>query len=156
MKLIANLKLIAAFALLAAIPFAAGVYTEQASAQEQNNQSQEQQKERQEEAEQADDYKYTAQPGDSYSLMARKAIQTYGINNNVNLSQAQIIYAETMLTQSAGSPELTEGQVTIIKSADVKSWVEKAQDLSEADEAAWNEYTEGVNFNTDNVGESRS
>ncbi len=153
MKLIANLKLVAAFALLAAIPFAAGVYTEQASAQQQNNQSQEQQEESKEENEQSDNYKYTAQTDDSYSLMARKAIQTYGINNNVNLSQAQIIYAETMLTQEAGSPELIEGQSVNIQQTTVKNWIEKAQKLSEADEAAWNEYTAGVDFNTDNVGE---
>lgn len=153
MKLITKLKFVAAFALLAAIPFAAGVYTERASAQD--NQPQEQQEERQEDSEPAD-YTYTAQPGDSYTLMARKAVQTYGINNNVNLSLAQIVYAETMLTQGADSPELNEGQEVTIQQADVKSWIEKAQDLSEADEVAWQPYTVGVDFNTDNVGESRA
>lgn len=162
MKLITKLKFVAVFALLAAVPFAAGVYVEQVHAHEGEDHSHEE-KVAQQSAEQSEEaapeeaeYKYTAQPGDSYSLMARKAVQTYGINNKVNLSQAQIIYAETMLTQGAGSPELTEGQAVTIKEADVKSWVEKAEDLSDEDEAAWNEYTAGVDFNTDNVGEARS
>lgn len=100
-------------------------------------------------------YDYVAQPGDSYSKMTRKAIQTYGINNGVSLSQAQIIYAETMLTRQAGSPELKVGQKVNIKESVVKDWVEKAGQLSEAKKKAWAAYTAGVNFNTNNVGVAR-
>lgn len=99
-------------------------------------------------------FTYTAQPNDSYSKLARKAIQTHGINNNVNLSQAQIIYAETLLTQEAGSQILQQGQQVTINESTVKSWVEKAGDLSDSAEKAWAAYTVGVNFNTDNVGQS--
>jgi hypothetical protein len=99
-------------------------------------------------------YSYTAQAGDSYSLMARKAVQTYGIKNKVKLSQAKIVAAETNLTLEAGSPYLDLGQKVELKESSVKSWVEKAQKLSAADEAAWNVYAQGANFNTNAVGQS--
>jgi transposase-like protein len=101
-------------------------------------------------------YTYTAQPGDSYSKMARKAIQTYGIKNKVNLSQGRILYAETNLTQEAGSPQLIQGQKVEIKESTVKSWVDKAKALNNDQASKWDMYTTGVNFNTNNVGEVRS
>lgn len=100
-------------------------------------------------------YNYTAQAGDSYSQFARKAIQTYGKINKVNLSQAQIVYAETTMTLAAGSPVLNEGEKRSIDESSVKEVVEKAGKLSEAQKAAWNVYTAGVNFNTDKVGERK-
>ena len=100
-------------------------------------------------------YRYVAQPGDTYSEMARKAVQTYGIVSKVKLSQAQIIAAETNLTIKAGSPYLTIGQVVEISRSDVKDWATKAKDLSKEKQAAWQVYTVGVNFNTNAVGESR-
>lgn len=153
MKKFTSLKFVAVLALFVAIPFVAGAYTERASAQEQTNQTE--QKQPQKDTQKTDTtYTYVAQPGDSYSLIARKAIQTYGIINKVKLSNAQIIYAETLLTQEAGSPLLIEGQKVTIKESTIKSWVEKAQKLSDEEKAAWNVYAQGANFNTDNVGES--
>lgn len=101
-------------------------------------------------------YTYVAQPGDSYSKIARKAVQTYGLKHKVDLSQSRIMYAETNLTQEADSPLLLQGQKVEIKESVIKSWVEKAKDLSNDQAAKWDKYTVGVNFNTDNVGESRS
>lgn len=101
-----------------------------------------------------DVYTYVAQSGDSYTLMARKAVQTYGLNNEVNLSEAQIIFAETNLTQAADSPRLNVGQEVQIKQSLVKEWVEKAQQLSEEQQADWAAYTAGVDFNTNSVGEA--
>ena len=99
-------------------------------------------------------YSYTAQPGDSYTKMARKAVQTYGLTSKVNLTQAGIVFAETNLTRQAGSPELNQGQKVEIKQSDVKSWVDKAKDLTEDQQAAWNFYVPFVDFNTNNVGEA--
>jgi hypothetical protein len=53
----------------------------------------------------------------------------------------------------AGSPELSQGQKVEIKQSDVKTWVDKAKDLSDAQQAAWNYYVPFVNFDTSNVGE---
>lgn len=101
-------------------------------------------------------YVYTAQQGDSYSKLARKAIQTYGLKNKVDLSQSKIIYAETKLTQQAGSPSVNAGEKVDIKESTVKSWVDKAKDLSKEQAAKWDAYTQNVNFNTNKVGEARS
>lgn len=98
-------------------------------------------------------YKYVAQPGDTYSQLARKAVQTYGLKYKVNLSQAEIIYAETLLTNQAGSPYLNEGEVVTIAESAVKDVVQKAQKLSAEAEAAWQQYVPRVDFNTDNIGE---
>ena len=99
-------------------------------------------------------YTYTAQDGDSYSLMARKSVQHYSKDNKSNLNQAQIIFAETSLTQAAGSPQLEIGQKVTIKESDVKTVVEKAKKLSPAEQAAWAQYAAGANFDTSHVGES--
>lgn len=93
-------------------------------------------------------YSYTARAGDSYSVLARKAVQTYGIVNKVNLSQAQIVAAETFLTVGAGSPELIEGQKVTLNVSDVKSAVEKAQKLTAEEKAAWQTYVPYVDFDT--------
>lgn len=98
-------------------------------------------------------YNYVAQPGDSYSEMARKAVQTYGKKYNVKLTLGQILFAETNMTQQAGSPYLNQGQQISIQESTVKSWVEKAQKLDAATIALWNQYVPGVDFNTNDVGE---
>jgi hypothetical protein len=100
-------------------------------------------------------YAYTAQQGDSYTLMARKAVQTYGKKAKIKLSAAKIIYAETNLTQQAGSPHLHVTQKVNITESTVKQWVDKAQALTPQQEAAWNYYVQFANFNTDKVGETR-
>ncbi len=101
-------------------------------------------------------YNYVAQEGDSYSVLARKAVQTYGIINSVNLSGAEIVFAETNLTRTAGSPAINTGQEVSINVADVQKWVEASQALSDAEEALWEVYVPFVDFNTDTVGEARS
>lgn len=101
-------------------------------------------------------YRYRAQAGDSYSKMARKAVQTYGLTNSINLSGAKILYAETHLTLEAGSPQLNLDQDVFLTEASVKAWVEKAMAITAEEETAWDYYVQFVNFNTDNVGEARS
>ncbi|MCW1908372.1 MAG: hypothetical protein KIH63_003455 [Candidatus Saccharibacteria bacterium] len=101
-------------------------------------------------------YDYRAQAGDSYTKMARKAVQTYGIVNKIDLSGAKIVYAETHLTKEAGSPSLSVGQDVAIAEASVKAWVEKAMAITAEEEAAWNYYVQFVDFNTNQVGEPRS
>jgi hypothetical protein len=100
-------------------------------------------------------YSYIAQPGDSYTKMARKAVQTYGLKNKINLSGAQIIFAETNLTKEAGSPLLDLNQKVEIKESAVHTWVDKAVQLTKTQQDRWNFYVQFVNFNTDNVGESK-
>lgn len=101
-------------------------------------------------------YTYTAQAGDTYTQVARKAIQTYGINNNLNLTQAGIVFAETNLTQEANAGELEVGQEVAVDGELVKKWADAAGQLSESEQAAWDVYVPFVNFNTDGVGENKN
>jgi hypothetical protein len=101
-------------------------------------------------------YEYIAQPGDSYSLIARKAVQTYGIKYETNLSTAQIIYAETIMTQAAESPYLNLGQKVDISEGTIKGYVEEALKMAAEEQAAWAYYVQFVSFDTDAVGETQS
>lgn len=128
---------------------------QEAPAQEQEQNQDEQQEEQPQEETQNSRYTYTAQPGDSYTKIARKAVQTFGFFENTSLSLAEIIAAETFLTSGAGFPELAVGQEVSLGEDVVKAAVEKAQNLDDAAKARWERYVALVDFNTDNVGESR-
>ncbi|HTE22312.1 MAG TPA: hypothetical protein VK674_04705 [Candidatus Limnocylindria bacterium] len=160
MKRLTNLKFVVLFAVLAAVPFAAGVYSERAAAHEGDDHSGQVQAQTTAEPAQATTgteeatYQYVAQAGDSYSLMARKAIQTFGLISKTKLSQAQIIFAETHITQEAKSPHLSVEQKVTVKESTVKSWVEKAAKLSAAQQKAWDTYAQYADFNTNQVGEA--
>lgn len=99
-------------------------------------------------------YRYVAQPGDSYSVLARKAVQSYGKETKTNISNARIIFAETGLTQQVGSPLLEIGQIVQISQSSVKQWVDRAKTLSAAQEQAWQYYAQFANFNTNAAGEA--
>ena len=144
-----------AFALLFGATFVLQSHTVQAADEETSELAT---TENQEQQSNSDDqgYNYVAQPSDTYSQMARKAIQTYGIVNKVDLSQAQIIAAETNLTLKAGSPYLIIGQKVEINKEDVKNQVDAAKKLTDSQQAAWAMYAVGVNFNTDAVGQPQS
>ncbi|HEU5121212.1 MAG TPA: hypothetical protein VFT59_00050 [Candidatus Saccharimonadales bacterium] len=152
-------KLLIALPIVLLLSFAAMAFvavtsvTPRAHAQAQNEEEEQQVEDDEEEEDEGTTYRYVAQPGDSYSKMARKAVQTYGKIHEVRLSLAQIIFAETSMTLEAGSPLLNEGENVSIAEDKVGEWVEKAEDLTDEQEAAWQAYVAGVNFNTDNVGE---
>ncbi len=98
-------------------------------------------------------YEYTAQDGDAYIQMARKAVQTFGIVNNIELNLAQIVFAETQLANDADFPLLNEGEQISFSEDAVKAVAEKAQKLSEEQQAAWASYVPTIDFNTDKIGE---
>lgn len=150
MRLLTGFKLAAFTAALAAV-LAVQADTPPAMAQELPPEQIHAQQEQH--SENSNAYTYIAQPGDSYSQMARKAIQTYGIVHNITMSPAAIVFAETGLTQAKGSPLLTEGQEIVINETDVQHWVEAAQNLSQDQQAAWAYYAQFADFNTNAVGE---
>lgn len=156
MKLATKLKLAIALGLIAAVPVAAQIDRQQVLAHDGENHETAQAEAKPEEKP-ADTvvYSYVAQPGDSYTLIARKAVQTYGRKFDIRLTEAEIVYAETNLTREAGSPELNVGQKVSVDESKVKKWVEQTENLTKTDEAAWAEYAQFADFNTDNVGESK-
>lgn len=144
-----------AFAVTNLSPTTAIAQDSQEAPAEEQSQTEQQQEEQPQEESQESRYNYIAQPGDSYTKIARKAVQIYGYYENVSLSLAEIIAAETFLTSEAGFPLLNLGQEVILSEDAVKSAVEKAQNLDESAKARWERYVPYVDFNTDNVGESR-
>ena len=76
-----------------------------------------------------------------------------GILDSINLSQAQIIAAETSLTLGAGSPQLNQGQTITFTTDTVKKAIEAAQKLNADEQAAWAYYVPFANFDTRHNGE---
>jgi hypothetical protein len=68
-------------------------------------------------------YEFTAQPGASYTALARVALQEHAKINNVSLTDAQINNAADVLAYNAGSPYLEIGQVVVIAQSDVSTVV---------------------------------
>lgn len=94
---------------------------------------------------------YTAKAGDSYTKMARKAVQDYDKAADSGLSRAQVVAAETFLTVGADSPYLEVGQKVNFDSATVAKAVKKAQALNANQVAAWQVYVPYVNFDTSHI-----
>lgn len=98
-------------------------------------------------------YSYTANAGDSYTQLVRKAVQTYGILHKEDLGTARIVSIETTASKQAGWPLLAEGQVVSFGESTIKTWVNQAMKLSDADVAAWATYAPYINFDTRDIGE---
>jgi len=103
-------------------------------------------KQKQQQDEKSRDYTYTAAAGDSYTVFARHSVQAYAKTNGVELSKAQIIAAETTMTQKAGAPYLEVGDKLMIRHADLKASVDVAKALSPAQLTAWEQYVPYVVF----------
>lgn len=95
---------------------------------------------------------YTARLGDSYTVLARKAVQAYAHDTKVTLKPAQIVAAETHLTVGADSPYLNYGQKVTYDKAVVAKAVAGAQALSATELAAWQAYVPYVVFDTSHNG----
>lgn len=91
-------------------------------------------------------YSLTAEDGASYTVIARQIVQEYAKLKDLSLTKAQIIAAETMLTQDAGAPLLDVGQKVTIKTTAVHNAVTKARALSADEIAAWETYVPYVQF----------
>lgn len=98
-------------------------------------------------------YEYVAQPGDSYTQMVRKAVQTYGILQKKDIGNARIVAIETTLSQKAGWPALEVGQKVSFDEKQIADAVTDAMKLSEAEVALWQTYVPFINFNTNRIGE---
>jgi len=152
--------MLAVFAFLGAFVIT-GLQSTTVTAQEDENVTQSEETEtneeqnQDEESEESSPYTYTAQPGDSYTKIARKAIQTFGFNSDIDLNLAEIVAAETFLTSDAGFPELNVGETVVLSEEAVKAAAEKAEALDKESELLWERYVASVDFNTDNVGEDR-
>ena len=85
-------------------------------------------------------YTFTAQPGDSYTLFARQAIQQS--KSGAKLSSAQKVAAETKLAVTANWPAIKLGQTVTIDATDLKQAIDFAINLSPAELSAWQPFAD--------------
>lgn len=98
-------------------------------------------------------YSYVAQPGDAYTQLVRKAVQTYGVNHKKNIGNARIVAIETKLSEQAGWPVLEVGQKVKFEESKIASAVEAAMKLSDTELALWQTYVPYISFKTNHIGE---
>ena len=71
----------------------------------------------------AEKFVYTAEPGDSYTALARDAVEKYVTESKLSITDAQKLQVESDLAVSAGSPLLDIGQVITIEKSVVAATV---------------------------------
>lgn len=92
------------------------------------------------------EYSYTAEAGDSYVLLARKAIDEYATSTNTALSPEQRIAAETFIINDAGFPQIDIGQTVTFSNDTIKDAVDRATSLSTTELANWAPYAALAGF----------
>lgn len=85
-------------------------------------------------------YRYVAGNGDSYTVLARRAVE----KASPGMSIAQRVAAETKLAQEASAQYLDVGQEVTIKKSAVEAAVSWAKSLSAEQKSAWQYYADQV------------
>lgn len=70
-------------------------------------------------------YEFTAQAGDSYTAMARQALERYSSKHKVDTASYHALAAEVALVNTAGAPLLEVGQVVQISEGDIAAAVKE-------------------------------
>lgn len=86
------------------------------------------------------EYRYVAGNGDSYTVLARQAIA----QTDSDMTNAERVAAETLLTQDAGAPYLDIGQEVNIQKDAVEKAISWAKSLSSEQKSAWQFYADQV------------
>lgn len=88
----------------------------------------------------------TVVAGDSYTVLARKAIAQKLTQSNTTLNAAQKAAAESFLTDNAQSPAVNVGDVVTIKAADITAAMKQAGALSPDQQSMWQSYADSIIF----------
>lgn len=103
-------------------------------------------------ADTAPTYEYVTPRSCSLSLLARRSLQLHdSSSDDVKLSEAQIIYAETNLVRDLGGRWLEIGERVSIPADAVANYAEKSQSLNKAKIAAWQYYANQANFSISEI-----
>lgn len=86
-------------------------------------------------------YTYTVQEGDSYSIIARRAISEHG---GSSLNAAQKIAAEAKLIEQAGWPEVDAGQSVKIDSTALSQAISSARSMTADEQQMWQSYADDI------------
>lgn len=97
-------------------------------------------------------FNYTAKKCDNLTILVRNALMRFDKSkDDVELSNAQIVFAETNIVQQLGSYHLAIGQEVDIPEDLVEKYVNEAKQLSETQIAAWDVYAKRVDFSEINA-----
>jgi hypothetical protein len=92
-------------------------------------------------------YEFTAQNGNSMSVLTRKAIQLYDQKTeDLSLPEPCIIAAETKIVQSLGPRWLALGEQFIVDESMVAEYARQASQLTEEQRSAWKVYSDNADF----------
>lgn len=92
-------------------------------------------------------YEYVSQRNNNLTLLVRRSLQLYDEGNDqISLSEAQIIYAETNIVQQLGSFQLDIGQAVGVPAELVAQYAQSSQSLSQAQLNAWTRYAARADF----------
>jgi hypothetical protein len=93
------------------------------------------------------DFIFNSEPCDSLTKLVRRSLLVYDQENNeIELSQAGIIFAETNIVQTMGAYLLDIGDEVIISYDEVSEYAHKSLELSNSQIAAWSVYIPDVDF----------
>ncbi len=92
------------------------------------------------------EYKFTANSGDNYSWISRRAMYAYLTETDSFLNRAQRLFMEVTLANSFENPLLFVGQVVSFESRDVSKVFTEALGLSAIELRAWENQASYVNY----------
>ncbi len=97
-------------------------------------------------------YEFVTEPGCSLSLLTRRALQLYDQQNeDVSLTPAAAMYAETNIVRRLGSRLLEIGERVKIDQPLLDEFVQKSKTLSPETLAAWDTYATSANFELSDI-----
>jgi hypothetical protein len=93
-------------------------------------------------------YEFVTPANCSLSLLTRRALQLYDeANDQVTLSQASAMFAETNIVNHLGGRQLEVGENVKIDKALLEEYAEKSKQLTPDQIAAWQYYADQADFN---------
>lgn len=97
-------------------------------------------------------FEYIARRSNNLTLLVRRSLQLHDESNDqINLSEAQVIYAETNIVRQLGSFQLDVGQEVSVPIDLVKQFAQSSQSLTERETAAWNKYARRADFSLSDI-----
>jgi hypothetical protein len=100
----------------------------------------------------SDDYTYDTPRGGSLSLLCRRSLQLFDeANEDVSLSKAQTIYAETNMVQDMGPRLLDVNERVVVPFRLVDRYATSSQDLPARLIALWERYARSARFELSSI-----
>lgn len=98
------------------------------------------------------DYGYTAKKSNNLTLLVRRSLQLHDeANEQVSLSEAQIVYAETNIVRELGAFAIDVGQEVTVPADLVAKYAASSQDLSASQLKAWERYAKVATFDLSQI-----